>query len=258
MLKSLVSSVLLLFTGLLPVQAQPTPLPSVTAINSRTSVSEFSAPPASEDPIGSPYPIPWAWILQTQADYVQRQDARLRYYRTPSLVSPDGRYGVYARIAMRPQAELYQSSVSTVLFIEDLATGKIQMINSTQGFNQAGILSVLLPVAWSRDGSRLLLRQLQGELSTSDATDTALIWQPSTRNFQSLSPQNVDYDIAVLLGWHPEHLDEILFRTGILGDEIWPIWAVNLQGETVLSQAPQPPEIAQQQVFSWTGSQSLP
>ena len=262
MFKSLLSSLLLVLTGMLSAQAQPQPFDqgsdSITALDSSVVVPDFShAPsPSSEDPLASPYPIPWAWILQTQADYENSPDSGLRYYRTPSLLSPDGRYGAYARLSMRVKPNLFESSISTVLFVEDLQTGKLQMIRSQTPAD--GTMSIFVPVSWSKNGDRLLVRQLDGAFSTSDATDSALVWERSTRRTYTLTPQNIDYDIAILLGWNPHQTDQILFRAGFLGDEIWPVWSVNLQGTTSLSQNnPSSPQ-SHPQVFSWTGSQILP
>lgn len=52
--------------------------------------------------------------MTTHAD-LSSERVGLRYYRSPSLVSPDGLYAAYSRMQMQVQLELYRSRVSSVM-----------------------------------------------------------------------------------------------------------------------------------------------
>ena len=55
----------------------------------------------------------------------------MRYYRSVPVVSPDGRYAMYSRVQLEVRPEMYNSRVSSVLFIEDRQTQQLQVVTST-------------------------------------------------------------------------------------------------------------------------------
>lgn len=238
--------------------------------------SQFNPPTTAEDPLNSPYPVPWNWILQTQAEFTEKGQSGLRYYRSPALVSPDGQYAAYTRIQMQIGAELYHSRVTSAMFLENLQTGELRVIRASSpiadhlsdvaaGGEMPGIVSILIPVSWSAKGDRLLLRQFEGFLSTSDATDYAVVWDRASNQTTTISPESVDYTTAILLGWSSANSEQVLFRAGILGEEEWLNWSVALNGQTAIAE--NPPSLAASQsnsiiygqllTRSWTGVQTL-
>lgn len=247
-----------------PVMSSLNPLPSAS------SVPQFSSdtPSESVDPLGSSYPVPWSWIIKTQSSFSKAGNSGLRYYRTPSLVSPDGQYAAYSRVQMEVASELYRCRVSSVMFLENLQTGELRVITASsplaeQGLNDEeetdtiGTLSILMPVSWSEKGEQLLARQFEGVFSTSDATDFAVVWDRKTNKTTTISPEQVDYTNAVLLGWNPQTSGQVLFSAGIIGEEEWPVWSVATNGQTVLANQKEPIVYGQQMDKIWGGSQVL-
>lgn len=219
------------------------------------------------DPLDSPHPIPWNWVLATHAEMSANDSSGLRYYRSQSLVSPDGNYAAYSRIQMHAQPELYRSRVTSVMFVENLQTGDLRTITpsspladnpliSDQQADMAGTIAILIPISWSSSSERILGRQFEGMLSSSDASDYAVIWDRRLNNINTLAPEQIDYSNAILLGWSQTNPDKVLFRAGILGDEHWPIWAVAPDGDTVLAFEEEP--IIYGQVINqvWAGPQA--
>lgn len=157
------------------------------------------------------------------------QSLRLHYYRSPSLVSPDGMYAAYSHIQMQSQPELYRSRVSSVMFVENLQTGELQVINATSPLADnplvlmevPGVISILTPVGWSKTSDRLLARQFEGLFSSSDASDFAVIWNRQQNRTSTVAPSQIAYnhDISILLGWSQVDPNQVLFRAGNLGDE---------------------------------------
>lgn len=200
---------------------------------------------AQSDPIGSLHSIPWTWVMTTQANVSSKRGSGLHYYRSPSLVSPNGKYAAYSRLMMRVQPELYRSRVSSVMFVENLRTGELQVINATSplGNNSLvagedavpGAFSILTPVSWSKTSDRLLSRQFEGLFSSSDASDFAVIWHQQQNRTSTVAPSQAqsNHEISILLGWSQINHDQVLFRAGNLGDEQWPLWAVAGNGQTV-------------------------
>jgi len=219
------------------------------------------------DPIDSPHPIPWNWVLATHAEISASQKSGLRYYRSPSLISPDGQYAAYTRIQMQGEPELYRSQVTSVMFVENLNTGDLRTIKGSSPFSDnplstdpeadmLGTISILMPVSWSPSSDRLLARQFEGIFSTSDASDSAVIWDRKQNGIKTLAPQKIDYSYAVLLGWNKTNTDQILFRTGELGDEYLPVWAVDLNGKTSRAQEQEPITFGQILNQVWAGPQA--
>ncbi len=218
------------------------------------------------DPLDSPHPVPWKWVLDTHAEVTANGGSGVRYYRTRSVVSPDGEYAAYSRIQIDAEPELYRSRVSSVMFLENLKTGELQRLSASSPVvehslaegnqNSAGSIAILMPVSWSATGSRLLARQLEGLFSTSDASDYAVVWDRETNTISTVSPQESEYSTAVLLGWSQSNPGQVLFRAGNLGDEQWPQWAVDMKGQTVAASDDQPVLAGKLVKFLWAEPQA--
>lgn len=219
------------------------------------------------DPLDSPHPVPWNWVMITHAEVTANGGTGIRYYRSPSLVSPDGQYAAYSRIQLQVQPELYQCRISSVMFVENLRTGDLRTISasspladnpfvSNEEADMPGIIAILIPISWSAKGDRVLARQFEGLFSTSDASDYAVVWDRQQNRTTTLSPNNDDYTNAVLLGWSRTNPDQVLFRAGELGEEEWPLWAVDLNGQTVAAIEDKPLIFGQTITHSWAGPQA--
>lgn len=229
--------------------------------------SSIPEPVTQVDPIDSPYPVPWNWIIKTQAEFSEKGSTGLRYYRSPSLISPDGKYAAYTRVQMQVEPELFRSRVSSVMFLENLQTGALQVIRADSPMadhllqaneeDSPGTISILMPVSWSASGNRLLCRQFEGFLSTSDASDYAVVWDRQTDTTSTISPNQVDYTNAVLLGWDHNDPEQVLFRAGIIGEEDWSVWTVALNGQTALAKENESVVYGQMRSQSWTGDQVI-
>ncbi|PSB68033.1 hypothetical protein C7B61_02990, partial [filamentous cyanobacterium CCP1] len=68
-------------------------------------------------------------------------NSKFRYYRSQSLISPDGQYAAYSRIQMQLSADFTQSRVASVLFLENLRTGELQTITASSPFADNPFLS---------------------------------------------------------------------------------------------------------------------
>ena len=202
-----------------------------------------------QDPLASPHPIPWKWIMDTQQKMSAKGGSGVRYYRSVPVISPDGRYAVYSRVQLEAEPELHRSRVSSVLFIEDRKTKQLRVISSTSrntdvllkvkhdeaDQNGQGTLGVLVPVSWSQQGDRFLARSFVSKFQTSDGSDSAVIWNRQKNNVDEISPENKKdshEQVAVMLGWSQSQPDHVLFRAGELGEEEWPLVAVSNDGQT--------------------------
>jgi hypothetical protein len=234
--------------------------------------SRTPAPQSQEsevnDPLGSPYPIPWNWIMSTYEKVSSTKGSGIRQYRTPAVISPDGQYAAYSRVQMQVQPELYKSRVSSVMFVENLQTGELRVISATSPLantpkpneeaDMPGIISVLVPVSWSSTGDRLLARQFEGGLSASDASDYAVVWDRQSNRATTIAPgQNVEYSNATLLGWSKANPNQVIFRAGELGDEKMPLWAVGMNGQTVAAIEDQPVVFGRSMRYAWAGPQAF-
>lgn len=220
------------------------------------------------DPLDSPHPIPWNWVLATHTELCANNSSGVRYYRSQSLLSPDGKYAAYSRIQMEGQPELYQSQVTSVVFVENLQTGDLRTITPSlplaarakfeyqDDVDMTGVIAVVIPISWSKSSDRLLVRQFAGIFNSSEVSDYALIWDRSTNSITTLTPQRVQYDIAVLLGWSQTHSGRVLFRAGELGNENWPVWSVELNGQTNLALEDEPIIYGQVLNQVWAGPQA--
>ncbi len=251
---------------IIAAKTESAPLPVQLPASSEGSPTEQT----QNDPLGSPHPIPWDWITGTHEKVTAEGKTGTRYYRSQSLVSPDGHFAVYSRVQMDVQPELPKSRVSSIMFLEDLQSGKLQMLSANsqsthnhqvkeEDINAPGGMSVLIPVSWSENGERLLSRQLEGLLSTSDATDSAVIWERTKNRTTTVAPSHEVYnhEIAVLLGWSKADPDQVLFRAGNLGDERWPIFSVATgDGDTIAATKVDQPVVFGQEIKQiWTGPQ---
>lgn len=219
------------------------------------------------DPLNSPHPAPWSWVLATHAEVSTNRYASVRYYRSHSLISPDGQYAAYSRIQMKGEPELHRSRITSVMFVENLQTGDLRTITASSPLadnpltsrveaNLPGTFSILLPISWSNASDRVLARQFEGLLGTSDASDYAVIWDRKQNCLSTIAPEGIDYTYAVLLGWSQNNPEQVLFRTGELGDEHWSMWGVTLNGKT--NQANQEKPIVYGKVVNhvWAGPQA--
>lgn len=241
---------LLLYFWALAAQAEISPIrlphPETIALSS-PGLENLPTIEPQQDPLNSPFPVPWQWIIDTQQELSQQPQSEVRYYRTNTLVSPDGQYEAYSRIRLESKPQLYESKVTSILFLQNNTTGELQLITASSPLAQQafleefgdyppGAMSILIPVSWSKNGDRLLSRQLEGFFSTSDVSDYGVIWDQEADLTTTLSPQNVEYSHAVLMGWNARHKDQVIFKAGHLGDETMPTWAVQVDGETRLTQ----------------------
>ncbi|BFM38594.1 hypothetical protein OLK001_05200 [Synechocystis sp. LKSZ1] len=266
-------------------QAILTPALSAPAVVGSPSL-EAGELPANEDPLNSPYPIPWHWITTTQQEYADKGQSGLRYYRSPALVSPDGKYAAYSRIELRAEPELYRSKVVSVMFLEDLATGALQVIRADSPIAHylqqvgedseevEGVISILLPASWSAQGDHLLARQVEGALSTSDILDYGVVWSQETRTAKTLQALTPSLSLAsissqgglledgaemstTLLGWNQSAPGQVLFQTNTLGEEDAAVVSVALNGQSYLSASNTVATYGQVISRSWSGVQSI-
>ncbi|MCV3212292.1 hypothetical protein OGM63_01900 [Plectonema radiosum NIES-515] len=250
--------------------------PNTTNINVDPKPDESQT--AQTDPIGSPYPIPWQWIQSTQ-EAMSSKGGGVRYYRSVPIVSPDGKYTVYSRIQLEVKPQMHNSRVSSVLFIEDRQTKNLRVVSSTSynrdallnvkvsspDANGEGTIGVLVPVSWSQKGDRFLARRFEAVFNTSDASDSAVIWDRQKNNTNTVAPGNLEnagsneqeHDkISVLLGWSKTQPDNVMFRTGELGDENWPLVTVSSDGKTdAATDIDQPTTYGEQVTQVWADPQ---
>ncbi|MCC5647631.1 hypothetical protein LC607_32930 [Nostoc sp. CHAB 5824] len=228
------------------------------------------------DPIGSPHPIPWKWITATQEAIGSNGGSGIRHYRSVPVVSPDGKYAVYSRVQLEVKPQMYNSRVTSVLFVQDMHTKKLWVMSSTtpvsdpllkvktvkaavsEESDTSGKIGVLVPVSWSEKGDRFLARKFEGIFNTGDSTDSAVIWDRQKNHADTVAPANEEEHekIAVLLGWSKRQPDHVLFRAGELGDENWPLMQVANDGKTVpTTDEDQPITFGKKVTEIWAGPQ---
>ena len=219
------------------------------------------------DPLNSPHPVPWNWVLATQTEDSTGITPTLRYFRTQALISPDGQFAAYSRIQMQVMAEFTRSRVNSVLFVENLRTGNLQTITASSPFadnpfspdsepQRAGSIAILIPVAWSASGDRILAREFESLFGTDIASDFAVVWDRQLNRIHTMAPLGIQYTNAILLGWSQSYPDRALFRAGNLGDENWGLWAVDPTGRTVAAIEDQPVTFGQTVNNIWAGPQA--
>lgn len=218
------------------------------------------------DPLNSPHPVPWNWVLATLAAVEPNGTPQLHCYRSQSLISPDGQYAAYSRIQMQVQAEFFRSRVSSILFVENLRTGDLQAITPASpladnpffadGGDILGSISIVIPVSWSESGDRLLAREFESLFCSDIASDYAVIVDRRLNRISTVSPTRMQYTNAVLLGWSHDHPDRALFRAGTMGEEEWPLWSVDVSGQTARANYDRPITFGQSVGSVWMGPQA--
>lgn len=221
--------------------------------------------PIQLDPINSPYPVPWNWVMATLSDHKIAPRPRVYYYRSQSLVSPDGRHAAYSRIQVQLPRDLSQNRVVSTLFLENLTTGDLQTITASSPFannpfvshgtNQAGTIAILMPIAWSEGSDRVLAREFESIFGSDIASDFAVVWDRSSNQTYTIAPTHVQYSNAVLLGWSQSHPDQVLFKAGMIGSEDWPLYVVDVGGQTAYANHDRPVTYGKVVDSVWSGPQ---
>lgn len=255
-----------------------TPIPSQHIFTPESpAVEELDESQIAEfDPLGSPHPIPWKWILATQEAISANGGSGIRHYRSVPVTSPDGRYIVYSRVQLEVSPAMYQSRVTSVMFVEDTQTKTLRVMASTGAIidpllnknrssatemdtDGSGKIGVLVPVSWSEKSDRFLARKFQGKFNTGDSTDQAVIWDRQKNQVNTVAPARGEHEhekIAVLLGWSKNQPDHALFRAGEMGDEDWPLVQVAMDGQTLNStDSDQPITFGPKITEVWAGPQ---
>lgn len=217
------------------------------------------------DPLNSPHPIPWGWVMAMLASNASGRTSKLHYYRSPALISPDRCYAAYSRIQMQVHPEFFRSHVTSVLFLENLETGDLRAITPASpladnpfldsGAELAGRISMVIPVSWSASGDRILAREFESLFCSDLASDYAVVVERTTGTVSTIAPTGVPYTNAVLLGWNEVCPEQVLFRAGMMGEEHWPIWAVGVDGGTVPATETRPVTYGQFNTNVWAGPQ---
>lgn len=228
------------------------------------------------DPIGSPHPIPWQWIMETQEAISANGGSGVRHYRSLPVTSPDGRYVVYSRVQLEVRPEMYNSVVTSVMFVEDTQTRRLRVLTSTAPLSDPllntqvasaesadmipdGNIGVLVPVSWSEKSDRFLARKFSGRFNTGDSTDHAVIWERQRNHINTVAPPREEHEhekIAILLGWSKNRPDHALFRAGEMGEENWPLVQVASDGKSLnTTEADQPITFGQKVSNVWADPQ---
>lgn len=218
------------------------------------------------DPLHSPFPIPWQWILETQAAVAEGRHAGSTVYRSPYLYDPQRRFAAYCRVRLQLKPKLHESRVTSILFVEDLQTGMLHTVmarsplaphpfQAEEIVDAPGIISILLPVSWSADGERLLGRQFEGFLGSGAMSDFAVVWEQGTQTTTTLAPSSdIDYTHAILLGWSEQRPEQVLFQAGCMGDEVWHLWTVAMDGTTAIADGDHGMVFGELSSNIWTGN----
>ncbi|MDX2099235.1 MAG: hypothetical protein SFW36_15765 [Leptolyngbyaceae cyanobacterium bins.59] len=221
------------------------------------------------DPLDSPHPIPWNWVLANLTPSESYSASGSRYYRTQSLLSPNGHYASYSRIQMQVHPEFLHSRVSSVLFIENLQTGDLQVITAASPLADNpftatsetekmvdGKVAILIPIAWSETSDRILAREFESLFGSGIASDYAVIWDRQMNRASTVAPTRIHYTNAVLLGWSQKYPDRVLFRAGMMGEEDWGLWTVDRTGQTNAAPEDRPIVFGQTVNSLWAGPQA--
>lgn len=159
-------------------------------------------------------------------------------------------------------------TVDSMLFLEDLETGELNFVTASSpavrnpnievsSYGQPGMIAVLLPIAWSETGDRLLVRGFDSRFGTDLASDYAIVWNRENNAMRAIAPSVFQYSNAVLLGWSQTNPNHALFRAGQLGDEEWPMVAVDMNnGSIALTNDDQPIAYGQLADNFWNGPQA--
>ncbi|MBI4780358.1 MAG: hypothetical protein HY785_03445 [Oscillatoriophycideae cyanobacterium NC_groundwater_1537_Pr4_S-0.65um_50_18] len=229
--------------------------------------------PAQRDPLGSPHPVPWGWVMSMLSEGRSVSTPLTRFYRSQSLLSPDGQYAAYSRIQMKLSSDSTRSRISSILFVENLKTGSLQNVAASSPFadnpfahcpwaeeitetDQPGMIAMLIPVAWSETGDRLLAREFESFFGSDIASDFGVVWEQRSNQVHTLTPSEVSYSNAILLGWSQSYPDRVLFQAGMMGDGNWPLYAVDNAGQTLLATGDRPLTFGRMVNSIWAGPQN--
>ncbi len=198
----------------------------------------------ANDPLNSPYPIPWnaIWDHQTKATQANRPETL--YYLSPLLRSPDGQVVAHTKIEIKINPDFRRSHIFSQLILKTSQGKVLQTIPSSIHLGQGnlkettarqlpGTIAILVPAAWSKNGQRLLSRQFEAVFGSDVSSDYAVIWDRNHLQTRTVTPLPLNYDSATLLGWSQNHPDQLLFRTTILGEARGSILAVDSRGTTI-------------------------
>ncbi len=201
---------------------------------------------------------------------------KVRHYRSQSLLSPDGRYAAYSRIQIKLARDFTQSRISSTLFLENLQTGSLQNIAASSPFadnpfaedslsadgvepvevDRSGIIAILIPVAWSETGDRLLAREFESFLGSDIASDFGVVWEQRSNRAHTIMPNKIQYTNAILLGWSQCYPDRVLFRAGMMGDRDWSLYAVDTTGQTIAVTDDRPVTFGRMVNSVWAGPET--
>ncbi len=190
------------------------------------------------------------------------------FYRSVALTSPDRQFTAYSRIQLQVQPQPHKSRVSSILFVENVQTGTLQAITATSPFAEkplsfkeeepidlTGTISIVIPIAWSAQGDRLLAREFESIFGSDIASDFALLWDNKQHRASTVAPTEIEYTNAILLGWSQRYPHRALFRAGMMGDKNWGLWAVDSESETIAVPNDQPKIFGQVAQSLWAGPQ---
>lgn len=243
-----------------------TPVESPIPASTEPVAAPTMTPTVQIDPLNSPHPVPWNWVMATLSERGTVPNPRFRYYRSQSLISPDGQYAAYSRIQMQLSSDFTQSRVASVLFLENLQTGDLQTITASSPFadnpfianagDEAGTIAILIPIAWSETGDRVLAREFESIFGSDIASDFAVVWDRRSERTYTIAPSQVQYSNAVLLGWSQTNPTQVLFRAGMMGNEDWSMYAVDVSGQTAYASNDQPVTFGEVVNSLWSGPQA--
>jgi hypothetical protein len=217
-------------------------------------------PPFQPDPINSPHPVPWNWVMVMLGGQPGRY-----LYRTQGLISPNQQLVSYSRIQLQVMPLTYQSHITSVLFVENLETGNIQVITPTSPLaaspfatdSAEGTFSMVIPIAWSEGSDRLLAREFEGALYSDVASDYGVIVDLPQQTLSTICPSGENaYTTAVLLGWSAQDADCALFEIRQLGQALPHQVLVNRDGKTEPAEGDRPLGFGEWANSVWSGPQS--
>jgi hypothetical protein len=201
---------------------------------------------SAEDPLNSPYPIPWNTIWEHQTQATQSNRPETLYYLSPPLRSPDRQILAHTKIEIKIDPDFRRSHIFSQLILKT-AQGKILQtipssmhlgrgnVQETAARQTTGTIAILVPAAWSKNGQRLLSRQFEAVFGSDVLSDYAVIWERNHLQTKTVTPLPLNYDSATLLGWSQNHPDQLLFRTATLGETSGSTLAVDHRGTTIAS-----------------------
>lgn len=236
-------------------QTIPQTIPKKTQVNVEQVTQRNSSAPVAmllpagspkDDPLNSPYPLPWSMIWEQQTLATERnRPVTLRYF-TAGLRSPNGQLIAHSEIEVQLSPDFRQSHIFSQLIVKTAQGKVVQSIPSSMHLGQGpvketsarqlrGTIAMLLPAAWSASGKKLLSRQFEAVFGSDVSSDYAVIWHSDQLRTKTITPLPINYDSATLLGWSQSNPEQVLFRTSILGEPQGTTLAVDLQGSPVIA-----------------------